>query len=456
MPMVDKVQETIWIIDDELGNRKAWMRLLSSLNTQFVEANHGLEALELLRKGAKPDLILLDLLMPKMDCLQFLAQAQSEKLELGQVIICSANHDISKAVEAMRLGAVDYIEKPVEALVLQNRVRNLLDSKRLQNQNQKLQRELLQNLRLRIPAVSSQMQNLFAQVERLAKTQTTVLLTGDAGVGKNFFAQALHELSDQFDEPFIRVECQTLQGQDAALLLQGIDFGVESENTQASILLKAQNGTILLDEVGDLPYETQSVLLQILENRAVQAFGSGRSTPIRARFVATTRRDLLADVRMHRFREDLYSRLGIVQLRIPSLRERREDIPPLVQFYLQKMEQEFGKKEFTISLLDRLLKASWTGNVRQLEAITRKILESVPREQEVVDVKVLYNQDIDLLIPDSAEQELPSSILTMRDTERLAIVRALEYTRGNRRQTAEILDIGEATLYRKIKEFNLT
>ncbi len=453
------IKETVLIVDDEQGNRKAWMRLLSSSVENFVEASDGLEALAKVRGGLKPAVIILDLMMPRMDGLDFLRTVRSENLESGSVLVCSANHEISKAIECMQLGAADYIEKPVEALVMQQRVRNLLSQWRLKNQNEMLKQELRDGMKRRLLGNSIIMQNTLVSIERLAHSPSTVLVHGESGTGKELVARALHDFGPRASSPFMVVDCAAVHGHTIESELFGHERGAYTGADQKSegLLLAAKDGTIFFDEIGELPMDLQAKLLRVLQERQVRPLGSTFYKPMAARVVAATNRDLLAEVKAGRFREDLYYRLSIVQLRMPPLRERREDIPLLVSHFLYKYSSDYGMREFTMDLQQVLQQAPWPGNIRQLENTVQSLLATTPKGENLIGVDSLQDSSIVSHVSMEMSQQPVSQnpMMTMREIERLAIVRALDYTNGNRRVTAELLGIGEATLYRKIKEYEL-
>ncbi|HSQ40800.1 MAG TPA: sigma-54 dependent transcriptional regulator [Fibrobacteraceae bacterium] len=455
----------VMLVDDETGNRKALSRLLSNLCSQFTESSDGADALVKLQGGLRPDLIILDLMMPRMDGIELLRRAADEHLLSGvPIIVCSANTEIQKAVEAMKLGAADYIEKPIEPELFRRRVQNILERQDLHQRNEELRKQLRESAQRRLVGNSIAIQNALTSVERLANSSSTVLIHGESGTGKELVARSLHDVSERAQFPFMVVDCAAIHGHTIESELFGHERGAYTgaDQKREGLLISAGKGTVFFDEVGELPLDLQAKLLRVLQERQVRPLGSTFYRPLGARVVAATNRDLLAEVKAGRFREDLYYRLSIVQLRLPSLRERREDIELLASHFLNKYAPEYGRHDLTHAALDALVAYDWPGNVRQLENAVHHALALAPQDTEYLDVEQLPEEvwrggaSLPVL---GRVTEAPSSqafpLLTIRELEHQAMQRALEFTHGNRRQAAEILGIGEATLYRKIKEFNL-
>jgi len=452
------VKRTVLLVDDEAGNRKALARLLADRVDHFLEAADGLAALELLKAGERPDLIILDLMMPRMDGCEFLRTAHAADVLHAPVVVCSANAEIQRAVEAMKLGAVDYIEKPVEPELFRLRVQNILEKQDLHRQNDLLQKQLRESAQRRLVGNSIPIQNALMSIERLANSSTTVLIHGESGTGKELVARSLHEFSDRAAQPFVVVDCAAVHGNTIESELFGHERGAYTgaEQKREGLLLAAGNGTIFFDEIGELPLDLQSKLLRVMQERQVRALGSTFYRPLLARILGATNRDLLAEVKAGRFREDLYYRLSIVQLRLPSLRERKDDIELLVAHFLNKYAPDYGRKEFTRQALDAMVHYEWPGNVRQLENAVHHCLALAARDSEELVIDLLppeVRSGAPAVAETTAVNKFP--LMSMRELERQAVTRALEFSEGNRRQAAEVLGIGEATLYRKIKEFEL-
>lgn len=452
---------SILIIDDEPGNRRALSRLLSDSVEVVHDAGNGLEALDMLRNGVSPDVIVLDLMMPKMDGLEFLRQGRELGLLQAPVVVCSANTEIQRAVEAMKLGAIDYMEKPIEPELFRLRIQNLLERQDLKRQNLELQRQLRASAKRRLLGNSTAIKNCQMAVERLANGGSTVLIHGESGTGKELVARSLHDFSERAPQPFMVVDCAAMHGNTMESELFGHERGAYTgaDQKREGLLLAAGAGTVFFDEIGELPLDLQAKLLRVLQERQVRALGSTFYRPLSARVIAATNRDLLQEVKAGRFREDLYYRLEIVQLRLPSLRERKEDIELLVTHFLNKFAGEYGTKDMDRQAMDALAAFDWPGNVRQLENAVHRALAMATPEQDLLNLDLLPEEirnSLPLVLPVPVATESNFPLLTMRELEQQAIVRSLEFTKGNRRQASEILGIGEATLYRKLKEFGIS
>lgn len=454
--------KNVLIIDDEECNRRAIARLLFDIADHTSEAGNGIEALARLQAGEKPDIIILDLMMPRMDGLDFLRQAAELKLLHAPVFICSANSDITLAIEAMKLGAIDYMEKPIEPEIFRTRIQNLFERQELRRQNTDLKQRLRETTHRRLLGNSTAIQGTLHSIERLANSNTTVLIHGESGTGKELVAHSLHDSGNRAAAPFMIVDCAAIHGNTIESELFGHERGAYTgaDQKREGLLVAAGSGTVFFDEVGELPLELQSKLLRVLQERQVRAIGSTYYRPLSARIIAATNRDLMQEVKAGRFREDLYYRLSIVQLRLPPLRERIDDIELLAAHFLNKYSSDFGVHELTQQATEALQAYNWPGNVRQLENAIHHALAMLPEGEDDINVANLP-EELRGGVTSTANYPLPSGItpsfplLSMRQLEQQAITRALEFTQGNRRQASELLGIGEATLYRKIKEFGL-
>lgn len=452
---------SILLIDDEAGNRKALGRLLFDLVDHVFEASDGLQALAHLKEHGSPDVIVLDLMMPRMDGIEFLRQSKEQGLLKCPVVVCSANSEIQRAVDAMKLGANDYIEKPIEPELFRLRIKNLLEKQDLHRRNDELQKQLRESAQRRLLGNSTAIQNALMSIERLANSTSTVLIHGESGTGKELVARSLHDFSERAMDPFVVVDCAAVHGNTIEAELFGHERGAYAgaDQKREGLMLSAGKGTVFFDEIGELPLEMQAKLLRVLQDRQVRPLGSTYYRPLSARIVAATNRDLMDEVRAGRFREDLYYRLSIVQLRLPPLRERKDDLELLATHFLNKYANEYGCHELTQQAVNALKIYDWPGNVRQLENAIHRAMAMAPKDCESLDADLLPEE---ILLPNESVkpiavvvEQASFPLLSMRELEQQAITRALEFTKSNRRQAAEILGIGEATLYRKIKEFNL-
>jgi DNA-binding NtrC family response regulator len=450
----------VLLIDDESGIRNAISRILRPLGIQIKEASNGKEALHLLQEEGPFDVIILDLMMPVMNGVEFLQQA-SNLLANTTVLVCSANADISVAVNAMKFGASDYIEKPIEPEILRNRIKLALENRRLHQKNNQLRQEVKDRNEIRILGNSKAMRSMQLMIERLAQNTSTVLITGESGTGKELIARALHYSGSRSAEPFNVVDCAAVSPTIIEAELFGHEKGAYTgaHTKRQGLLVSAGKGTVFFDEIGELPLELQAKLLRVLQERQVRAIGSSEYQPVEARIITATNRNLKAEVEAGRFRDDLYYRLFIVSLVAPPLRKRKDDIPLLSEFFLNKYKSEYGEKIIPHPDLEKMLEYSWPGNVRELENSIHRAM-AITQEGVIKWEDILKGVESSALKPASPVLENDeivdlSSVQTLQEAEKAAIIRALKYSEGNRRVAASALCVGEATLYRKIKDYDI-
>ena len=440
----------ILVVDDDAPTREALVDLLSAEGHRVDPAAEGGDGLRLLEQG-EYDLVLTDLVVPGASGLEIMTRAL-ERDPLQKVVLVTGYGSVETAVEAMQKGAFHYLTKPVKPLELRSIVARALEDRRLREDNQELQRRLdeVEGTQGMIGA-SPVWTRIMQLVRRVAPTTSTVLITGESGTGKELIAAALHRLSNRARHPLIKVNCASL----VESLLQSELFGhVKGAFTGAVATKKgrferADGGTIFLDEIGEMTPETQARLLRVLQDGEVEPVGGESPIQVDVRVVAATNKNLHQAMQDGSFREDLYYRLNVVRLELPALRERPEDIPPLVNHFLQELRQRYGL-EVTGLEPDamRLLRSySWPGNVRELKnclegAIVtcegpRLRAEDLPRE---------------IRSDDEARRgfRVPEG-MTIEAMEREAIHQALERTDGNRAEAADQLGISLRTLQRKLK-----
>ena len=454
----------VLIIDDETGSRESMALAIEKTGLRVRTFDDARRALDFLEANPGPNLALCDLRMPGMDGIEFLQQVRGRGYDLGVVLI-TAFGSIESAVEAMRVGADDYLTKPVDLYELRKRVTTLLDNRRLKEEVTTLRQML--DKRYGFEAIvgrSAPMERLFEQMQLVAPTRSTVLITGESGTGKELVAHALHRASPRKDERFLAINCGAIPSD----ILESELFGHERGAFTGAVARKigkfelAHKGTLFLDEIGELYPELQVKLLRVLEERQVMRVGGGELIDVDVRLVAATNRDLEKEVTEGRFREDLYYRLKVVTLRIPPLRERRADVPLLVEHYMKQLCAEHGKEEKTVAqeAMDVLAGFDWPGNVRQLKnAIETIVIFHQGRVVGVDDLPAeLRNDGSGDGAPGSVRREQPVQIAdgtprTMDAIERQAILETLSRTGGHRAQAAHLLGIGLRTLQRKLKEY---
>jgi DNA-binding NtrC family response regulator len=448
----------VLIIDDETGSRESMALAIEKAGLPVRTFDDARRALEFLEEHPGPHLALCDLRMPGMDGIVFLQQVRGRGYDLGVVLI-TAFGSIESAVEAMRVGADDYLTKPVDLYELRKRVTNLLENRRLKEEVTTLRQML--DKRYGFEAIigrSAPMERLFEQMHLVAPTRSTVLITGESGTGKELVANAIHHASPRRDERFLAINCGAIPSD----ILESELFGHERGAFTGAVARKigkfelAHRGTLFLDEISELYPELQVKLLRVLEERQIMRVGGSELLDVDFRLVAATNRDLEKEVVEGRFREDLYYRLKVVTLRIPPLRERRADIPLLVEHYLTQICAEHGKESKTVTseAMDALATYDWPGNVRQLK--------------NAVETMVIFHQGRTVTVDDlpaelraagtAQRREQPVQISegtprTMEAIERQAILETLSRTSGHRAQAAHLLGIGLRTLQRKLKEY---
>ncbi|NNM67984.1 MAG: sigma-54-dependent Fis family transcriptional regulator [Spirochaetales bacterium] len=447
---------TIMVVDDEKNIRDGLVRALELDGYEVLGAEDGKQAWELVQK--RPiDLVVTDLRMPKLGGEDLIKNITSTQPNLP-VIVLTGHGTVENAVAAMRHGAYDFLTKPVNLDRLSLLVKRALENRVLAKEHQALKEEVDKLERKRhfsqIIGKSAQMQRIFELINQVAVTKASVLITGESGVGKELVADAIHNLSDRRDGPFIKTHCAAL----TETLLESELFGHEKGSFTGAVGTKkgrfelADGGTIFLDEIGEINPTVQVKLLRVLQERSFERVGSEKSLEVNVRVVSATNRDLKKEIAAGRFREDLYYRLNIVNIHIPPLRERKEDIPLLTATFLSEIAEENHKLVEGIDAKARLAlhNYSWPGNVREL----RNCIESA-----VVLCKgnIITLDDLPPVVRTADDgQYIKLDIgVTMEQAEREIIRQTLIHLRGNKSRTAEVLGIGRKTLHRKLHDYNL-
>jgi len=438
------------VVDDDSTIRYTLRGILEHAGVTVEEAADGVVALEKLDAGPF-DLVISDLRMPRMDGFELLKQVRERGPSAPRMIMITAHGSERHAVEAIKGGAYDYFRKPFEMDEMNAVVGRALESVRLSSEVERLSGEL--NLSRSLVFASPAMSRLALLVQRVAPRDVTVLLTGESGTGKERVVEALVAASGRAAKPFLRFNCAALTAELAEAELFGHTKGAftGAVKERPGLFREADGGTILLDEIGELAPMTQAKLLRVLQDGEIRPVGEDRSFQVDVRIIAATHRNLLQLASEGKFREDLYYRLKVVQLTIPPLRERPEDISVLARHFLAEYSRRFGVGPYqvTAALLDRLISYSWPGNVRELE----NALESAV---------ALSQGELDLsLLPSStgATSTASASNLELKDRidayERGLIVQALEAHHNNRSHAARALGINRATLHSKLKKYGL-
>jgi two-component system response regulator HydG len=444
----------ILVVDNEPSVRVTLIMLLKGRGHHLLEAGDGQAALDLLR-GEAVDLVITDLKMAEVSGLDVLRETKVASPET-EVILLTGHGTVESAVEAMRLGAFDYVTKPFEPSELLHRVQNALERHRLLREVHHLRQQIREHRGFgTIVGTSLSIQRLAGMVSRVAAADATVLIEGESGTGKELVARAIHAESPRASQPFVGINCAALP----ETLLESELFGhVKGAFTGAATAKKglfeeAHQGTLFLDEIGDTPPPIQVKLLRVLQEREIRRVGSTSSIRIDVRLLAATNRRLEELVRDGRFREDLYYRLNVVALRIPPLRERREDIPLLAAHFLTRSAKRHGRPVPTLSpeAVALLLEHHWPGNVREMEnAIERAVLLS--------ETDTIFPGDLPAGLRGSRGTESGEAAAKPRrleEVEREHILRTLDAYAWNQARAADALGIGRNTLWRKLKDYGV-
>jgi two-component system response regulator AtoC len=451
--MSDDFRVRFLIVDDEQSIRKLCMTIGSSLGFECSEAESAEAALAMLETES-PDLVLVDRRLPNMSGDELLRQAKS-LLPRSEFAIITGHGSIESAVEAMKLGAYDYITKPFGAGQLKLLLQRMKDKVRLVEENEYLRQVVSNEIELNvIDGTSAKIQDVLRMVSRLKDTRTPVLIVGESGTGKELVARAIHFRGSLRKRPFVAVDCGSL----VPTLIESELFGYErgaftgALKSKEGLFVSANGGTIFLDEIGELPLEMQAKLLRVLQEKEIRPVGSNQRHKIDVRVVAATNRDLESAYRAGTFRKDLYFRLNVVTIALPSLRERRSDIPALIQAFLARYSPD-AKITLTTAAMNSLLQYDWPGNVRELEnCIERAIALGNRRSIDVQDLP----PSIRTVSPESiSRSESGPGSNNLEDMERETIRRVVEQAKGDKVMAGRLLGISRATLYRKLKRYNI-
>ncbi|MFD0837470.1 sigma-54-dependent transcriptional regulator [Mariniflexile aquimaris] len=384
----------ILIIEDEAAIRRVLVKILSEENDTYEveEAEDGLAGIEKI-KNDDYDLIFCDIKMPKMDGVEVLEATKKIKPEIPIVMI-SGHGDLDTAVNTMRLGAFDYISKPPDLNRLLNTVRNALDRKELVVENKLLKKKVSKNFEM--IGDSDAISHIKDIIEKVAQTDARVLITGPNGTGKELVAHWLHQKSERANGPMIEVNCAAIPSE----LIESELFGhvkgafTSAVKDRAGKFEAANGGTIFLDEIGDMSLSAQAKVLRALQENRIQRVGSDKDIKVNVRVVAATNKDLKKEIAENRFREDLYHRLAVILIQVPSLNERREDIPLLVNYFAEKIagEQGTAKKVFSDKAIKLLQDYDWTGNIRELRNVVERLIILGGTEISEQDVKLFASK----------------------------------------------------------------
>nr|WP_309760132.1 sigma-54 dependent transcriptional regulator [Flavobacterium sp.] len=444
--------KNILIIDDEEKLRGLLARIIKSEGFEVLEASD-------LKSGFKKleyngiDVILCDVKLPDGNGVDFVQKIKTN-FPLTEVILLTAFGKISDGVQAMKNGAFDYIVKGDDNDKIIPLIYKALEKVQLQKKVQQLEKRISDKYSFdRIIGKSRALEQVINLAKKVAKTDSTVLLTGETGTGKEVFAQAIHENSNRVGKSFVALNCSTFSKE----ILESELFGHKQGSFTGAVkdkkgfIEEANGGTLFLDEIGEMPIELQAKLLRVLETSEYIQIGDTIPRKSNFRLIAASNRNLKTESEEHRFRSDLYFRLNIFEITIPSLRERIKDIAPLTNYFVKQFSEKVNKKivSIDVNFLHKMETYHWPGNVRELKNVIERSVILTDFEILTLDVlpyEIQHQQD---------NSNKTMSAFSMQSIEKLHIQKVLNYTKGNKAETARLLEIGVATLYRKLEEYNI-
>jgi len=453
--------ETILIVEDKESMAQMLRETLELEGYEIIIARDGAEGIRIIREN-KADVVLTDLKLPRKDGIEVLKVSKDEN-PLIPVIVMTAFGSVETAVNAMKLGAYDFITKPVDTDYLLLLIKRSLKNRRLVTENLLLKDAL--SYQARIPDIigkSPSMIKVAEDIQKVSATKTTVLLSGESGTGKELFARAIHDLSPRKEHPFVPMNCAAIPGE----LLESELFGYEKgaftgagERKPGKFEL-ANKGTIFLDEIGEMDMALQTKVLRALQDGEIDRVGGTNPIRVDIRIIAASNRDLEAAVAGNTFRQDLFYRISVFPINIPPLRDRKEDIPLLAEYFISRhaAEMNIPMKDITSDAVDTLKRYPWKGNVRELENV-------IERTMILCEGKTITQKDLRATLPPASSETIGDIAMdgtldqvakeALRIVESRRIRKALEDTHGNKTKAAEMLKVSYKTLLTKIKEYKI-
>jgi|RhiMethySRZTD1v2_1073278.scaffolds.fasta_scaffold04605_3 two-component system, NtrC family, nitrogen regulation response regulator NtrX len=465
----------ILVIDDEGAIRDSLRMILEYEDYQFVGAAAGQEGLAAVQRE-RPDLVMLDIKMPGMDGLEVLRKLRALD-ETLPVVMISGHGTTATAVEAIRSGAVDFLDKPLSSERVIVTLQNALKQSELRSENREL--KLAMESKYEIVGQSPALRRVLEAVQRAAPTNATVMLLGESGVGKELVARTIHRNSPRAGQRFVQVNCAAIPEELIESELFGHEKGSFTGATEKQIgkFEQADRGTIFLDEVGDMSPKTQAKVLRVLQEQEVERLGSARTIKVDVRVIAATNKDLEDAIQRSEFREDLYFRLNVIPIVVPPLRERREDIPQLVQHFarLTGDEHNLKPKRFEPAALEALQRYRWRGNIRELRNTVERVMIMSPAdvvryEDLPVEIKSGERPPVTAAVTDAARAAAPPAAATAAQSntppagtlrefkdaaERAYLVQKLRENNWNISKTAEVIDTPRSNLYKKLEQYGI-
>jgi two-component system nitrogen regulation response regulator NtrX len=449
------MKDRVLVIDDEDGVRKAIKWHLEYAGYEFYEASDGPEGLKML-SDIQPDVVFLDIKMPGMDGMEVLKEIFERTRDI-QIVMISGHGTVQTAVESLKIGAFDYIEKPLDKEKILVVTRNAVEQKHLREQNTELKKLVEQDYR--IVGESQALREVLSQVKKIAPTDTTILIRGESGTGKELIAREIHRISKRADKRFIQVNCAAIPEE----LIESELFGHEkgsftgAVNRQLGKFQQADGGTIFLDEIGDMSLKTQAKVLRVLQDGELEMIGTHKPVKVDVRVISATNKDLEKAIESNHFREDLYFRLNVIPIYLPPLRERKDDIEPLVRYFADKFltKNNFKPLDFSPEAMNILINYSWRGNIRELQNTVERIIVLNHGK------KTLETSDLpkDLLNSKDTAPESNESLDSLKDfkesSEKNFILQKLRENGWNVSKTAEAIGTPRSNLYKKLEQYNI-
>jgi DNA-binding NtrC family response regulator len=458
----------VLIVEDNSDAREAWSTLISSWGYRVDSAEDGEQALQLI-ESSDPQILLLDLRLPKKDGLAVLREIRANGWQIPTIVI-SGEGDIDDAVQSIKLGAYDYLRKPVDPHHMEVLLNNLRTHLTVSKENQLLRRRLMDAGELgQLIGQSLAMRRVMAAIDQVSPSSASIVIVGESGTGKELAARTIHELSPRASGPYIAINCAALP----ETLMESELFGHErgaftgADRRREGCFELATGGTLLLDEIGEMKPELQAKLLRVLEERKVRRLGGSAEIPVDVRVLAATNRNLEGQLRDGKFREDLYYRLNVFTIQLPTLRERSEDVPILIEHFLQQLAPAAGKSVMGMEAecLELLKAQRWPGNVRQLRNVIERAL--IVTRGPMISTADLP-EEITFDMPESVKPSPPAGFkpdnghghpaldvhvgMSLSAVKRELLLQTLKFTGGNKAKAAEILGVSLKTLYNHLKE----
>lgn len=444
------MEPVVLIVDDEEGIRESLSGILEDEGYGVITSGTGEDALRIIQEQT-PDLVILDVWLPGMDGIEALQEIRTLKKDMP-VIMISGHGNIEVAVKATQLGAYDFLEKPLSLERVLLSLRRALERSALERENRELRDNLTRKWKL--IGGSPSMKVLRGQIEMAAQSNSRVLITGESGSGKELVARLLHDMGSRADKPFVEVNCAAMPHE----LIESELFGHEKGSFTGAFEKKkgkfelADKGTLFLDEIGDMSVQTQAKVLRVIETQEFQRVGGSANIKVDVRIISATNKNLQDEVKKGNFREDLFFRLNVIPVPVPPLREHREDIPSLVEYFMQSLAAEYGQppKKISPDAVKNLEEHSWPGNIRELKNLLERLVIMTP--SAVITAK-------DFILAGKHEGSDYFTYRTLKEAreafEKDFIAKKLEENGWNISKTAELLEVERSNLHRKIKAYNI-